>query len=35
LVAEKVETERELRMARGAGIELWQGYLERDLTFTT
>ncbi len=31
LIAEKVEDEKVYRMARGAGIELWQGYYERDL----
>ena len=29
LIAEKVETEREYRMVRGAGIKLWQGWYER------
>jgi len=32
LIAEKVETERELKMARGAGIEIWSGWYERKLS---
>lgn len=31
LIAEKVEDEKVYRMARGAGIEMWQGYYEREL----
>ena len=30
LIAEKVERKEDLRMARGAGIELWQGWYERE-----
>ena len=30
LIAEKVETEKDYRMVKGAGIELWQGWYERE-----
>lgn len=31
LIAEKVENEQLFRMVRGAGIELWQGFYEKEL----
>ncbi len=33
LIAEKVETEQEYRMIKGAGIEIWQGWYERKCIF--